>query len=40
MIVPVSDAVASRVPSLFKATQERGDRWASITLTAFRESVS
>jgi len=33
MIVPLSEAVASRVPSLFNATQDRGARWASTTLT-------
>jgi hypothetical protein len=32
--VPFSEAVASRVPSLFKAMQERGELCASITFTA------
>lgn len=40
MIVPVSEAVASNVPSLFKAMQESGERCASMTLTAFRVRVS
>lgn len=34
MMVPFSDAVASRVPSLFSAMQERGELCASITFTA------
>lgn len=34
MMVPFSDAVASRVPSLFSAMQDSGELCASITLTA------
>lgn len=34
IMVPFSDAVASSVPSLFSATQDRGELCASITLTA------
>lgn len=34
IIVPFSDAVASRVPSLFNAMQDRGDLCASMTFTA------
>lgn len=34
MMVPFSDAVASRVPSLFSATQDSGELCASMTLTA------
>lgn len=40
MIVPLSEAVARRVPSLFKVTDERGDLWASTTLIASSFSVS
>jgi hypothetical protein len=40
MIVPVSDDVASIVPSLLSAIQDRGARCASITLTALSCSVS
>ena len=40
MIVPVSDAVASTVPSLFNAMHDNGARCASTTLTAFNASVS
>lgn len=40
MMVPVSLAVASRVPSLFSDTQERGERWASMTLTDLHAMVS
>jgi hypothetical protein len=34
MIVPFSDAVASNVPSLFRAMQDKGELWASITFAA------
>ena len=34
MMVPFSDAVASRVPSLFSAIQDSGELCASMTLTA------
>jgi hypothetical protein len=34
MIVPVSEAVASNVPSLFNATQDNGARCASTTFIA------
>jgi hypothetical protein len=34
MMVPFSDAVANRVPSLFSAMQDKGELCASITLTA------
>lgn len=34
MIVPLSDAVASTVPSLFNDIHDRGERCASTTLTA------
>jgi hypothetical protein len=34
MIVPLSEAVASRVPSLFKAMHDRGDLCASTTFMA------
>jgi hypothetical protein len=40
MIVPVSDAVASTVPSLFNAIHDSGARCASTTLTAFNANVS
>lgn len=40
MIVPVSEAVAKRVPSLLRAMQDSGERWASMTLTAFKVIVS
>ena len=33
MMVPFSDAVAKRVPSLFRAMQDRGELWASMTFT-------
>lgn len=38
--MPVSDAVASNVPSLLSAIQESGARWASTTFTAFNSIVS
>lgn len=40
MIVPLSDAVARRVPALLTTIQERGERCASTTLIAssFRAS--
>jgi hypothetical protein len=34
MMVPFSEAVANRVPSLFSAMQDRGELCASITFTA------
>ncbi len=34
MMVPLSEAVARRVPSLLSAMQDRGERWASTTLIA------
>lgn len=34
MIVPLSEAVASKVPSLFSAMSAKGERWASMTLIA------
>lgn len=34
MMVPLSEAVASKVPSLFSAMSARGERWASMTLIA------
>ena len=40
MIVPLSDAVASRVPSWFIARHERGARCASITFIACRVTAS
>jgi len=40
MMVPVSEAVARRLPSLLRAMQERGARWASITFIFLRERVS
>lgn len=40
IIVPVSLAVASIVPSLLRHMQHKGERWASITLTAFSVRVS
>lgn len=39
-MVPVSDAVASIVPSLFKAMHDNGARCASTTLIAFKANVS
>ena len=39
-MVPVSDAVASNVPSLFSAIHDRGARCASITFTAFNDFAS
>jgi len=40
MMVPLSEAVARRVPVLLRVTQESGERWASTTLMAssFRAS--
>lgn len=32
--MPLSEAVARRVPSLLRAIQDRGERWASTTLMA------
>jgi hypothetical protein len=40
MIVPVSEAVASRVPSLFRAIQDNGARCASTTFKASNFKVS
>lgn len=40
MIVPLSDAVASSVPSLFSVMHANGDRCASTTLIASSFSVS
>lgn len=40
MIVPVSEAVARRVPSLFNAMQDSGARCAPTTLMAFSDNVS
>ena len=40
MIVPLSEAVASRVPSLLKVTQDKGDLCASTTLTASNLTAS
>jgi hypothetical protein len=40
MIVPLSEAVANKVPSPFSVMHERGDRWASITLMASSLTVS
>jgi hypothetical protein len=40
MIVPVSEAVASRVPSLFRAMQDSGARCASTTFRASSFSAS
>ena len=34
MMVPLSEAVARRVPVLLRVTQESGERWASTTLIA------
>ena len=34
MMVPFSDAVANKVPSLFSAIQDRGELCASTTFTA------
>lgn len=34
MMVPLSEAVARRVPLLLRVMQERGERWASTTLIA------
>lgn len=39
-IVPLSEAVASNVPSLLKETTLKGLLWASITLTGCKEMVS
>lgn len=39
-MVPVSLAVARSVPSLLRHMHERGERWASITFTAFSVKVS
>lgn len=40
MTVPLSEAVARRVPALLRASDERGDLWAGTTFTAshFRAS--
>lgn len=40
MIVPLSEAVAIRVPSLLSVMHASGDRWASMTLIASSFSVS
>lgn len=40
IIVPVSEAVASSVPSLFRAIQDRGARCASTTFKASSFSAS
>jgi len=40
IIVPVSEAVASKVPSLFKAMQDNGARWASTTFNALSSTAS
>lgn len=40
MIVPVSEAVASKVPSLFSAIQDNGARWASTTFKALSSTAS
>lgn len=40
MMVPLSEAVARRVPSLFKVIQDKGDRCASMTLMASNFSAS
>jgi hypothetical protein len=40
MMVPVSDAVARRVPSLLRAMQESGARCASTTFMFLRDKVS
>lgn len=40
MIVPLSEAVANRVPSVFIARHDNGDLWASTTLIASSFSVS
>lgn len=40
MIVPLSEAVARRVPALLTVTQESGERCASTTLMASSFSVS
>lgn len=40
MIVPLSEAVAKRVPALLRVMQESGDRCASTTLTASSFSES
>lgn len=40
MIVPLSDAVARIVPSLFRIIHDKGDRWASTTLIASSLTVS
>jgi hypothetical protein len=34
MMVPLSEAVARRVPVLLRVMQESGERWASTTLMA------
>lgn len=34
MMVPLSEAVARRVPALLRVMQERGDRWASARFIA------
>ena len=34
MMVPLSEAVARRVPASLRQMQDRGDRWASATLMA------
>lgn len=40
MIVPVTEAVASNVPSLFKAIQDSGARWACTTFNALSSTAS
>jgi hypothetical protein len=40
MIVPLSEAVASIVPSLLNVIHDRGDLWASTTFTASNLTVS
>jgi hypothetical protein len=40
IIVPVSEAVASKVPSLFRAIQDNGARWASTTFNALSSTAS
>lgn len=40
MIVPVSLAVASKVPSLFRHMEQSGERCASMTFTALSVNVS
>ena len=40
MMVPLSEAVASRVPASLMAMHDKGDRWASTTLIASSLSAS